>query len=195
MTDYTKIDEGDLIELMRQDKLGAFKELYARYWKKLYSETYKRLKDTELAEDVVQELFTGLWNKRYSIQIASSVGGYLFSSARHLIIDHYRQEAVRVKYQEAFKLVYNEADTATEEYINLKDLVYSIESEVNQLPDKCRSVFELSRVEYKTNKEIAASLGISEKTVENHLTKALKKLRVGLNQYLFLVLMIIVKLF
>ncbi|MDF2432645.1 MAG: hypothetical protein JWP44_2276 [Mucilaginibacter sp.] len=75
----------------------------------------------------------------------------------------------------------------------LKDLTSTIKTEVNQLPDKCRSVYELSRNEHKTNKEIANYLGISEKTVENHLTKALKRLRLGLSHYLMIVLVFFVK--
>jgi RNA polymerase sigma-70 factor (family 1) len=195
MTDYTKLNEGDLIDLMQQDGLGAFKEIYARYWKKLYAEAYKRLKSQELAEEIVQELFTAFWHKRGAFQINSTLGGYLFSSAHHLIIDYYRKELVRQKYKEAFKVVYTEADTSTEDAIMLKDLTSSIESEINQLPAKCRQVYELSRVEHKTNKEIAERLDISEKTVENHLTKALKRLRLGLNHYLFLLVLALVKLF
>jgi RNA polymerase sigma-70 factor (family 1) len=195
MADYTKLNEGDLIALMQQDKLGAFREIYTRYWKKLYSESYKRLKNKGLAEEVVQELFTALWHKRAIIKVTSSLSGYLFSSATNLIIDHYRKEAVRTRYKEAFKLAYSEADNSTEDTIMLRDLTSTIDAEVSQLPNKCRSVYELSRIEHKTNKEIATSLGISEKTVETHLTKALKKLRVSLYQYLFLLLLVIVKLF
>ena len=75
----------------------------------------------------------------------------------------------------------------------LKDMMQSIESEVNQLPDKCRSVYELSRIENKTNKEIAQYLDISEKTVENHLTKALKRLRLNLGHYIVLISIALIK--
>jgi RNA polymerase sigma-70 factor (family 1) len=193
MTNFTKFDEEELINLMQQDSLGAFKEIYARYWKTLYAEAYKRLKSRDAAEEVVQELFTALWHKRFTLNITQTLGGYLFTSVGYRVIDHYRKELIRLKYKESFKLVYSEADCSTEDSIMLKDLELSINSVVKQLPDKCRSVYELSRIDHKTNKEIAQHLGISEKTVENHLTKALTKLRLSLNNYLLLLLIVLIK--
>ncbi|MNX80571.1 RNA polymerase sigma factor [compost metagenome] len=86
---------------------------------------------------------------------------------------------VRSTYKEAIKT--DKVDNSTEETVMLNDLVLNLNKEVEQLPIKCKSVFELSRREYKTNKEIALELGISEKTVENQLTKALRRIRIGLN--------------
>jgi RNA polymerase sigma-70 factor (family 1) len=193
MTNFTKFDEEELINLMQQDSLGAFKEIYARYWKILYAEAYKRLKNKDAAEEIVQELFTALWHKRYALSITQTLGGYLYASVGYRVIDYYRKELTRLKYKESLQLVYSEADHSTEDAIMLNDLKLSINSIVNQLPDKCRSVYELSRVDHKTNKEIAQHLGISEKTVENHLTKALKRLRLSLNNYLLLLIIVLIK--
>ena len=193
MGDFTKLADDELLVLLKQDKLSAFKELYGRYWKKLYGEAYKRLKSKESAEEIVQEIFTNLWLKRHSQSITTTVGGYLHSTVSHRVIDRYRQELVREKYREDFRVVYSETDNSTEDAIMLKELTHAIETEVRQLPDKCRSVYELSRNEHKTNREIALQLGISEKTVENHLTKALKRLRVGLNHYLTIILILLLK--
>ncbi len=189
MGDFTKLSDDELVVLLKQDKLRAFKELYGRYWKKLYGEAYKRLKSKESAEEIVQEIFTNLWLKRHSLQITTTVGGYLYSIAGNRVIDRYRRELVRTKYKEAFWAVHSEADNSTEDAIMLRELTYTIETEVRQLPDKCRSVYELSRNEHKTNREIALQLGISEKTVENHLTKALKRLRIGLSHYLMVIML------
>ena len=193
MGNLTKLSDDELLVLLKQDKLSAFKELYGRYWKKLYGAAYKRLKNKESAEEIVQEIFTNLWLKRYSLQITTTVGGYLYSTASNGIIDRYRKELVRTKYKEVFWTVHSETDNSTEDAIMLRELTYTIEAEVRQLPDKCRSVYELSRNEHKTNKEIALQLGISEKTVENHLTKALKRLRVGLSHYLTIILILLLK--
>jgi RNA polymerase sigma-70 factor (ECF subfamily) len=186
MTDFTELSEEELIRLLKQDRLNAFREIYSRYWKRLFDEAYKRLKSKELAEEVVQELFTNLWTKRQLLQINTTIGAYLFSAVTHQVIDIYRKELVRAKYNQAFKVVHTEADNSTEDAIMLKDLTYTIEEEISHLPDKCRSVYELSRKEHKTNKEIASYLGISEKTVEQHLTKALKKIRLTLSHYLLI---------
>lgn len=190
MGDFTELPDDDILLLLKQDKLSAFKEIYTRYWKKLYGEAYKRLKNKELAEEITQEIFANFWLKRHSLQITTTIGGYLHLAVVNQVIDQYRKEQIREKYREDFKVIHSETDNSTEDLIMLKDLTYTIEAEINQLPDKCRSVYQLSRNEHKTNKEIALYLGISEKTVENHLTKALKKLRVGLDHYL-MVLMII----
>src|SRR5260221_1139112 len=188
MSKLIELSDEQLIALVKQDNLSAFKDIYIRYWKKLYSECYKRLKSKELSEEVVQEIFTNLWLKRHSLQITSTVGGYLNQAVTNHVIDQYRKDLVREKYKEAFKIVHSEVANSIEDEIMLKDLVYTIETEVSHLPDKCRSVYELSRNEHKTNKEIALHLGISEKTVENHLTKALKQLRLGLSHYLVIIL-------
>jgi RNA polymerase sigma-70 factor (family 1) len=193
MTDFTTLGEDELINLLRQDKLGAFREIYTRYWKQLYADAYKRLKNKEMAEEIVQEVFTSLWHKRGALNITQTLGGYLFTSVSNLVIDQYRKDLVRARYKESFKLVYSETDNSTEDAILVKELEHTIEHEVNSLPDKCRSVFELSRVEHKTNKEIASELGISEKTVEHHITKALKHIRVGLGNYLSIIVMLLLR--
>jgi RNA polymerase sigma factor (sigma-70 family) len=90
-------------------------------------------------------------------------------------------------------LVNADFDSSTEDEIMLRDLKNTIALEVSQLPDKCRSVYELSRIEHKSNKEIASHLGISEKTVENHLTKALKRLKLGLDHYYILITLLLLK--
>ncbi|MDF2432644.1 MAG: hypothetical protein JWP44_2275 [Mucilaginibacter sp.] len=95
MGDFTKFSDQQLILLLKQDKLSAFREIYARYWKKLYSEAYKRLKSKELAEEVVQEIFTNFWLKRQSLQITTTINGYLYLAVANQVIDHYRKELVR----------------------------------------------------------------------------------------------------
>jgi RNA polymerase sigma-70 factor (family 1) len=189
MTDYTKLSEEELVGYLKQDKLHAFKEIYTRYWKRLYGAAYKRLKNKELCEEIVQELFTTLWMKRQTLHISTGLAAYLYSSVSHYVIDYYRKELVREKYRESFKVIHSrDTNNSTEEAVLLKDLTDTIELEISHLPDKCRSVYELSRKEHKSNKEIALFLGISEKTVENHLTKALKRLQIGLNHYLGLLM-------
>jgi len=194
MIDFTEeLSEEELVRLLKQDRLGAFREIYSRYWKKLFDEAYKRLKNRELAEEVVQELFTNLWTKRQVLQINTTIGAYLHSAIANQVIDIYRKELVRSRYKEAFKVVHTEVDNSTVDSIMLKDLVYTIDEEISHLPDKCRSVFELSRKEHKSNKEIASYLGISEKTVEQHLTKAIKQIRLTLTHYLTLMLFLLLK--
>jgi len=193
MSDFAALSELELLVLLKQDKLSAFKQIYSLHWKKLYNDAYKRLKSRELAEEAVQEIFTNLWVKRHSLQINTTIGGYLHLAVVNKVIDYHRKDLLKAKYKEAFKIVQSEADTSTEDGILLRELAYTIETEVQHLPDKCRSVYQMSRNEHKSNKEIALSMGISEKTVENHLTKALKALRIGLSHYLLVLLVLMLK--
>ncbi|QEM10675.1 RNA polymerase sigma-70 factor [Mucilaginibacter rubeus] len=181
--DYTDIQ---LVELFGFGDIGAFEEIYNRYWLKLYAAAYKRLKERETAKEIVQDFFTSFWINREQVKIRTSLQGYLFTSIKYLVLNHKRAEAVRNSYAEILLMVGNSFDNSTEENYYYKELLERVETEVNLLPPKCRNVFELSRKQYKTNKEIAELMGISEKTVENHLTKALRYLRVNLNSLLLL---------
>jgi len=181
--DHTDVQLAGLFEL---GDIGAFEEIYNRYWLKLYSAAYKRLKEREAAKEIVQDFFTNFWINREQVKIQTSLQGYLFTSIKYLVLNYKRAEAVRNSYAGVLLMVNSSFDNSTEESYDYKELLERVEVEVNHLPPKCRNVFELSRKQYKTNKEIAQLMGISEKTVENHLTKALRYLRVNLNSVLLL---------
>lgn len=179
MHNLKMLSDEELSVLLFKGNNAAFEEIFNRYWSVLYSAAYKRLKNHEGAEEIVQDLFTLLWSKRESIQIHTSLLGYLFTATRYMVLNHIQKNAVRQNYKETLQLL-KTYDNSTEDTIFLNDLNRNIEREVNHLPPKCRSVFELSRKEHKTNREIAEVLGISEKTVEGHLTKAIRQLKVSL---------------
>ena len=180
MTNLDQFSDKELLDFLKKDNSAAFEEIFNRHWSKLYGAAYKRIRHKEAAEEIVQDLFASIWFKRNTLQIEGSVAAYLFTAIRYRILNYIQKELVRDNYKEAMYLVQSESDTSTEDSIYLNDLTKNIQLEINQLPEKCRSVFELSRNQHKTNREIAEFLGISEKTVENHLTKAIRRLRVGL---------------
>jgi len=193
MQNLNILQDEELLQLLKQEQMAAFEEIYNRYWDKLYAAAYKRLQSKEMSEELVQDLFTSLWINRNVLNIHTSVAGYLFTSVRYLVLGQIQKEMVRDSYKESLSL--NRVDNSTEETVLLNDLVANLNVAVEQLPVKCKSVFELSRKEFKSNKEIAAELGISEKTVENQLTKALKRLRLGLNSLLMSLSMLMITLF
>ncbi len=180
MKDFDKLSDDTLSKLLFEGNSRAFEEIFNRYWLKLYASAFKRVKSREVAEEIIQDLFTLLWAKRESVQIHKSLAAYLFTSVRYMVFNHIQKEIVRDNYKDSFQTTNVFCDNSTEETVFLNELVRNIEKEVKYLPSQCRSVFELSRKENKTNREIAEVLGISEKTVEGHLTKAIKQLRVGL---------------
>lgn len=162
----------------------AFEELYNRYWSKLYMMAYNRLRSREAAEEIVQDFFTSIWIKRDNLRVGQSFTAYMHSAVRYNVINYWQKAYIRKRYREE---IYESAETDhnTEDTIGLNDLKRVINAELCRLPERCRIVYNLSRNDYKTNKEIAIELGISEKTVENQLTKALRHIRSGLQQAFF----------
>jgi RNA polymerase sigma-70 factor (ECF subfamily) len=177
----------EMLILMRQGNEAAFEELYNRYWKKLYNAIYSRTRSAEWSEGIVQDFFTSLWLKREKLEISVSFEAYAFTAVRYHLFHYIQKEVNRKKYSDSLRALPVQHPNSTEEAVLLSDLNDRLSKAVTQLPEKCRSVFELSRREHKTNREIAEELGISEKTVENHLTRALKFLRLSLKEiFLFL---------
>ncbi|MBO9153481.1 RNA polymerase sigma-70 factor [Chitinophaga sp. GCM10012297] len=177
----------EILVLMQQGHENAFEELYNRYWKKLYNAIYSRTKSAEWAEGIVQDFFTSLWLKREKLQITGTFEAYAFTAVRYHLFHYIQKEVTRKKYKDSLKSLPASHSNSTEEAVLLNDLNNRLSGAIARLPEKCRSVFELSRRQHKTNREIAEELGISEKTVENHLTRALRHLRLSLKEiFLFL---------
>lgn len=188
--DYKSLSDEALVTALHSSDMTAFEELYERYWSKLWNAAAKRVSDKEQAEEIVQDFFAQLWVNRTKIFLRSNFSVYAFTAVRYQVINFIQKEAVKNNYKTAQAQYLADYDNTTEESIYLNDLSLNIEREISRLPEKCRQVYELSRNALKNNKEIASQLGISEKTVENHLTKALKRLRLSLNQ-LFLILLVL----
>lgn len=167
--------------LHERDAAPAFEEIYNRYWGKLYSSAYKRLKSQTVAEEIVQDVFTDIWERREDLTIKNDLAVYLFSAIKYRTINYIHKEIVKNKYASERFNILPQFDNSTEDKIIANDLNHHLEDEVQSLPMRCREVYELSRYSHQSNKEIAFQLGISEKTVENQITKALRRLRTSLN--------------
>jgi len=191
MKGYPQLSDEELTGFIQSDELVAFKEIYNRYWYKLYMFTNKRLRCKEASEEIVQNFFAKFWQNRNAIKINESLKAYLFSSISYLIINHLKKEALKNQYlQLSYTTVEEQLDNSTEDTVHLHDLQGIINKELEKLPIRCRSVFELSRMGNKSNKEIAHILNISEKTVENHITNAIRYLRVNLKSALLLTILV-----
>lgn len=183
---YPDLTDEQLLKLMQDDDPDAFETLYDRYWYKLYVCAYRRLQGKEDTEEAVQNLFESLWKNRHKIRIRTSLQNYLFSAIRYIVLRVlYKKTAVPVAPVEAIPERYL-ASSETEDEILINDLNKQILKAVEGLPKKCRNVFELSRYEKKTHREIASLMGISEKTVENHITRALHHIKATLAHFFFL---------
>jgi RNA polymerase sigma-70 factor (family 1) len=192
MPDKIALSDIQLIDRLKLDDETALSAIYKRYWEVLYASAYHVLKDRQVCEDIIQELFIKLWNNRCSTRITVSLKAYLYASIRYEVYRQIRTGAVRGDiYDDVLQRIHTPAVYDNIEY---KELTARISSVVNTLPEKCREVYKLSREECLSHKEIASQLNISTKTVENHLTKALRQLRTFIGStFLLQVLFLFIK--
>ncbi|MCY7350416.1 MAG: RNA polymerase sigma-70 factor [Cytophagaceae bacterium] len=179
---YEKNSDEQLLELVRNDDERAFDVLYHRYFARLYNYAYEKMHDQALAQDAVQELFVTLWLNRHQLAV-TSVRAYLFSATKYIIINQLRKDLVRERHTSLWERQTTAHANVTEQEVGVNELKNQYQTGVAALPEKCRQVFMLSR-SGKTNKEVSQELHISEKTVEQHISKALRLLRNHLREHL-----------
>lgn len=175
--------EDDILKRLKNDDRKALTLIYNAYWKPLFLSSYNLLKNKELCEEIIQDVFVDLWNNRDKIKIKISLNSYLYACTRYKVFAQFRkQKVIRVELFEDLEKRFQYATPETK--IMHKELVAQIDAVVKTLPKKCQNVYDLSRNEQLSHKEIAAKLNISTKTVENHISLALKVLRNALGPML-----------
>jgi RNA polymerase sigma-70 factor (family 1) len=183
MSCYKLFSDYELVNLLREDDHGAFTEIYTRYADVVYRNTYQLLKDRFEVMDIVQEVFTCLWNKRSEVIINSNLAGYLYVAARNSVFKKLSHQEVESKYINFIEFHAQDSFTGSDHLIREKQLQSIIDQEIDGLPTKMREVLNLSRKSYLTHKEIGHALHISEGTVKKQVNNALKILRVKLATY------------
>ena len=181
----------ELLCLFQGGNEAAFELLYNRYWEQMLTIAYYRVGCLETAKELVQDVFANLWQRREKLAIRTTFATYLSSAMRYAVLDYIRSQAVKEKYVTAIKKTVQGANNTTLESIEYQELTQVLNQEISKLPIKCQTVFKLSRIDHHSNKEIAEQLKISPKTVENHLTKALKVLRINLQEFMIFLLALI----
>ena len=185
-TTYHFFSDEELTKLICQqnDEL-AFSELYSRHVRILVHTAIRKTGAKTTAEDLVQEVFFKFWLGRNKFDIQKNAQAYLQGMLKYNIVNHYYQE--QKKHLFSIDDVEAPADDDTREHLDYNLLSEFYEQSLLKLPEKCRQVFVLSRKGYSL-KEIALTLEISEKTVEAHISKALRILRVEMKDYIALAL-------
>jgi RNA polymerase sigma-70 factor (family 1) len=181
--EYHLLSDELLVRLMRVDDNDAFNEIYKRYWKPLFQSARYKVRSDEIAEELLQNLFLNLWEKRAVHQI-ENLSAYLFGVLKYQIVNHYRALFLAEKYVDFAQSQLEEQVHAADVAVNIKEIVSIFEEVLQQLPQKTSRVFHMSRLEYKTTREIATALDIPERTVEYHITQSLKLLRQQLKDFL-----------
>lgn len=183
---YSALDDITLITFIKKGEHQAFEELFHRHKQTLYRHAYRMVADTELCNDIIQEVFLAIWSKHSEWTVKTTPLAYLYQSVRNKVLDHISHEKVVARYRNDL-LDFNEhGQCFTEEYLLEKELLQLIEEKKEQLPQRTREIFELNREQQLSYKEIAEKLSISEKTAKKQVHNALRYLRTKLTALLFL---------
>lgn len=183
------MDESNFLKQLKAGNKNAINELYAQYGGRLYRFAFGYLKSDEDARDVVQEVFIRLWNSREALKEKNNPEAFLFNIARNTIISAFRKKMSEKEYLEylRFRVVKNSADT--EKQVDYTLLAEKVRRLIGELPEQRQRIYLLSKEKGLSNKAIAEELQISVKTVEDHMTKALRFLKENLKEYGFLTIL------
>lgn len=180
------------IKELRKGSHKAFNAIYDMYADKLFGFAFAHTKSREMANDLVQDTFLKLWTMRESLSVEGSLQAMLFTMSHHKMIDMFRAQINKVEFEDFIEFAENASlgDNTIEKKIYYDDFLKALKLCKNQLPHRQMEIFEMSRENGKSIEEIANQLKISEQTVKNQLTSAMKTLRTELVKYNLIYLMI-----
>ncbi|TCD05854.1 sigma-70 family RNA polymerase sigma factor [Pedobacter frigidisoli] len=184
MENYEHLSDDDLLIQLKNGNHSAYTEIYNRYFYLMFIFALKKIQDEELSKDFVQELFINLWNKKESLSENGKLASFLYISIRSRIFDHFAHQKVEHRYLDFLKNYQTAAIEKTDHLVRERELSDYIEKQIQALPKKMRQIFELSRKEHLTHKEIAVKLETSEHNVSKQIVNALKIFRTKLTSFL-----------
>jgi len=174
---YENYNDALLLALLKKSDDLAFTTIYNRYWNRLLFVAGVKFRDLAIAEEMVQDVFLDLWNRRSELDVTGSLEAYLAVSMKYKVIN----AQAKLKRALDFKLYAAEhqsvQDNSTVDWLNFHELQEKLTQLVASLPEKCRITYQLSREQGLSQKEIAYQLHVSEKAVEANLSRAVKSLR------------------
>jgi RNA polymerase sigma-70 factor (family 1) len=177
------MNEEELLKELNRGSEKAFVALYDLYWERLYYTCYQRIRLKEETEDILHELFMDLWNRRQKLEIKSSFAVYIFTALKYKIFRFIDSRNSRSKYVEWLDDEEPVSHHKFDKELEFDELYNLIECKIEELPEKCRLIFRMSRNEQLDAKEISEQLNLSESTVQNQITKAKKILKGELQKY------------
>jgi RNA polymerase sigma-70 factor (family 1) len=180
----------ETIKALREGNHMAYEQLFDKWYEPLCRYAYSILRDMDDAEDVVQKMFCKLWDQRETLYIQSSINSYLYRIVHNDCLNIVHQQTNRKEHNLNYISTMNSSTDSVNEHLAANELQTAINKALEALPPQCRRVFEMSRIEQLSYSEIATQLDISTNTVENHISKALKLLRLDLKEFLALCLLI-----
>ncbi len=177
MQPSTGLSDAELIRLIKQGDRAAFTEVYKRYAESLAGFAASKLYDLDDARDVLHDLFVKLWEDRYTITVDDNLRSFLFAAIRYKIIDKIRRNVTRQEYDVLLQALAEPQANGIEQLLETKELQQLVDQSLEQLPARTKQIYQLSRNEHLSITEIAQRLDLSEQTIKNQLSIALKHLR------------------
>lgn len=166
----------------------AFEQMFKAHYKELHSYANVMLRDEDTAEEIVQSMFLKFWEKRELLNVQTSIKAYLYKCVHNDSLNYLKHQKVKTKYQDFAVYTMNDHHEAASSKVELTELEFKLQEALNELPEHCRTIFQMSRFEELKYREIAEQLDLSIKTVENQMGKALKILRLKLADFITLIL-------
>lgn len=180
-----KLTDRQLLSLIQEGNHAAFTNLVNRYWEEIFIYIKSRIRQSADAQDMVQDIFISCWNSRERLYVGDNgrLNAYLYQAARYTIIDYFAKPGTTVYNDILLEQAADyEKEDNFESKIYLKELEHCIREEVNLLPERLRTPYLLSREANMSMKDIALKLSLSEQTVKNNITLALRTLRMRLHE-------------
>lgn len=169
--------DSHIVLRLKQGDNQAFAQVFNMYGENMVRYAVTLLKDQDDAEDIIQQLFVQLWTKRENLEVTTSLKSYLYRSVHNSCLNKIKQTGVRERYASEVQKIEPAMAAAASQLMERKEIARAIEEAMNELPEQCRKVFRMSRFDQLKYQQIADALGISVKTVENQMGKALKHMR------------------
>jgi len=174
----------DHINFIRNGNEAAFEKIFKMYFRNLHAFAYTFMKDDDIAEEIVQNVFFRIWEKKDQLQIDDSLKAYLYRSVHNESLNHIKHLKVKNSFQLQYSDHMESSNPDASGPLMASELENDIQKAINELPQQCRTIFQMSRFEQLKYQQIADQLNISIKTVENQMGKALRVLRSKLVEYL-----------
>jgi RNA polymerase sigma-70 factor, ECF subfamily len=188
------LSDSEVLNRIKNGDEKAFEMLYRSYFKMLCMFSYRLVKKTEIAEEIVQDVFFHIWEKRKSFEITTSFKSYLYKAVHNNSLKHLRHQKIVVAYENS--TIFSGSEFVTgQQFLEEGEVFAILHGVIEELPDRTRDIFQLNRFKGMKYQEIADHLQISVKTVEAHMSSVLKILRTKLKDYGTFIIAIMFSLF
>lgn len=178
------LPDHELVLLLRAGQHAAFEAIYNRYWKRILHLAIQKTSDIIESENIVQDIFVSLWKRRETLNISSSLNNYLVVSVKYRVIKWLDKQRVQRLYEGEKFSGYDLLDNSTQQYLEFQELREHLEKVLATLPEKSVVIYRMNKDDGMSHREIAVTLGMTEKAINSHLVRTKKVLRAHLGNFL-----------